>query len=491
MYMDPYILSVQTLGSGATATYRLINWTLDGLQPGSSQTTVLGIQSNFTLYNLISNVSFPFSSLGLADFGSMITTTTYSATNPATGTATPWSGGGPYSQSAVWIAAASLITGQLLWNESSGVPAPIFSGGADVADHGMVAIRFDDGYYYAYNLQTGALAWQSQLSSWPWGTFGAYFVQSAFGLLYYEQYDGVVAYNWTNGQIAWWYQQPSSPFENDFNNGTGVLGGTVYPFFTDAVVTGQGILYTYSYEHSPTAPITRDYATFAINATSGAQIWNITDPMVPGVVSDGYMTADDYYSGNLYGFGMGLSATTVSAPQTAVTAGTSFLITGTVLDESPMQPGTPCVSDASMGAWMAYLHLQAPHPTTVTGVPIILEAVGPDGTLQTLATVTSDGTTGTFGYTWTPTTPGQYEIYAVFAGDDSYAFSTASTYATVVSAPTATATPTVTPTPTPVPTNASTASNVNTNTLAMYLALGVVAIIIAIAIVGLLILRKK
>ena len=480
LYADPFVLSVQTLGSGTSTTYRLINWTLDGLLPGSTYNTLPGVQSNFTLYNVISNVSFPFSSLGLADFGAAITTTTYSATNPATGTATPWSGGGPYSTSAVWIAAASLTTGKLLWNESSGVPYPIFSGGADVADHGLVAIRFDDGYYYAYNLNTGTLAWQSQVSSWPWGTFGAYFVQSGFGLLYYEQYDGVVAYNWTNGNIAWWFQEPSAPSENDFNNGTASYNGTVYPFFTDAVVTSQGYLYTYSYEHSPTAPITRGYSTFCINATTGQEVWNISDPMDPGVVSDGYLTATDWYTAMFYTFGMGVSATTVSAPQTAVAEGTPIVISGTVLDQSPAQPGTPAVSDASMSAWMGYLHLQAPYPTNVIGVPVSIDAVDPNGNAVHIASVTSDAT-GTFGYTWTPTMAGQYKITATFAGDDSYSFSTAGTYATVT-APIATSTPTTTAVP----------SNLATSADLMTYIVGVgIAIIIAIAIVGALILRKK
>ena len=138
-----------------------------------------------------------------------------------------------------------------------------------------------------------------------------------------------------------------------------------------------------------------------------------------------------------------------------------------------------------MGAWMAYLHEQSPHPTSVTGVPVLLEAVGPNGTIQTIATVTSDGTTGTFGYTWTPTTPGQYEIYAVFAGTDSYSFSTASTYASVVQA----SMPSAAPTPTPTPTNSPVSNVATTADLMTYIIIAAAAIIIAIAIVGLFIMR--
>ena len=66
--------------------------------------------------------------------------------------------------------------------------------------------------------------------------------------------------------------------------------------------------------------------------------------MGPGIVSDGYLTAGNYYDGYLYVFGKGISTTTVSAPQTEVTSGHNAIISGTVLDQSPAQPGTPCVS---------------------------------------------------------------------------------------------------------------------------------------------------
>jgi outer membrane protein assembly factor BamB len=477
LYADPYVLSVQNIGNTSSPNYRLINWTLDGITPGLSFQSLPGIQANFATYNLISNISWPFSTLGNPDFESMISATTYSATSLATGTAVP----SPGSTSDVYVAAASLVTGQLLWNVSSGVPYPIYTGN-EVADHGLYAIRFDDGYWYAYNLDTGALAWKSQLSSYAWGVFGAYSVQSAYGLLYYGQYDGVVAYNWTNGQIAWWYQAPAvSPFESDFNNGTASFNGSVYAFYGGAVVA-DGMYYTYAIEHSPTAPIERGWGIYCINATTGALVWETLGAMNPGVVSDGYLTAVSIYDGYMNTFGMGLSATTVSSPQTEVVAGHNAVISGTVVDQSPAQPGTPCVSDASMGDWMAYLHQQAACPANVTGVPISIDTIDPNGNYMHIATVTTDGTSGTFGYTWTtPTITGEYKITATYAGDDSYSYSTATTYADVV-APTATASPTAT----------ATASNLATTTdLLTYMIVGIIAIIIAIAIVGLVLFRKK
>jgi hypothetical protein len=347
----------------------------------------------------------------------------------------------------------------------------------------MVALRFDNGYWYAWNLQTGAPAWQSQLSSYPWGTFGAYASESAYGLLIYQQYDGVVAYNWTNGQVAWWFQAPATPFETPYTNGTGLLNSQGYSFFCPAIIA-DGMVYTYSVEHSPSAPLTRGWSIYAINATTGVGIWSTTGPMSPGVVSDGYLTATNFYDGYLYVFGMGLSATTVSAPQTAVTAGTPLIISGTVLDQSPAQPGTACVSDASMGQWMAYLHQQAPYPANVTGVPVSIDAMGPEGNAIHVATVSSDAS-GTFSYLWTtPTIAGKYAITATFAGDDSYSYSSAETAVGVTAAPVATATPT--PTSSPALAAAATPSQVMIDVLIVG-----IAIIIAIAIVGVLLLRKR
>ncbi len=454
LYADPYVLSIQTLGSGANTQYRLLNWTLQGIS-----------STNFVSSCLISNVSYPFSSIGTADYESSIAVTTTSTVSPATGVATNNR-----------IMAASLTSGQLLWNISAGIDFPLFSGSCTVADHGKVAIRFDDAYYYCWDLATGKQLWRSELSSNPWGTFGDYSEQSAYGLLFANQYDGVAAYNWTNGKLAWLFQAPALPFETPYTNGTGNLNGEVYSWFSDGIVA-DGKIYTYTQEHSPTAPLARGWKLYCINATTGAGIWNITGPMGPGIVHDGYLTAGNYYDGYLYVFGKGISTTTVSAPQTEVTSGHNAIISGTVLDQSPAQPGTPCVSADTMGDWMAYLHMQHQMPANVIGVPVSLDAVDPNGNPVHITTVTSDAS-GTFSYTWTPTITGTYKITATFMGDGSYGSSWAETSANVVNAPTAS------------PTQTSTSNQAAPDNTMTIIGTGI-AVIIAVAIVGALILRKR
>jgi hypothetical protein len=185
-------------------------------------------------------------------------------------------------------------------------------------------------------------------------------------------------------------------------------------------------------------------------------------------------------------FGKGKSATTIEAPLIAVQPGQSMVIKGTVLDQSPAQQGTPCVSEDSMTTQMEYLHMQMPidgvgHNATIKGVTISLDALDPNGNNIHIADVITDGYSGTYGYTWKPETIGQFTITATFKGDDSYGSSFATTFASLTeegSSPTATTTTVIN------------FDEVNSNVTSTVIA-AAIAIIIAIAIVGILTLRKK
>jgi hypothetical protein len=181
----------------------------------------------------------------------------------------------------------------------------------------------------------------------------------------------------------------------------------------------------------------------------------------------------------MYVIGKGQSETTISASQVQVIAGQKAVITGVVIHLSPAQTGKAFISQDSMSTYMEYLHMQAPidgyyHNITITGVPITIYVVDPNGNSRTLGTVTSNSK-GTFAYQWTPKTAGKYKITATFAGDDSYGSSWPDTYATVAQA-----------------SNPTSSTNMNDviNPIATYIVAAAIAIIIAIAIVGALILRK-
>jgi len=380
-----------------------------------------------------------------------------------------------------WMMAIEMTTGQLLWNKT--YEDTRYSTACLVADHGMVAVLMEQGYYSAFDLRTGDLVWESDPFSYPWSSagFGAYAVQSAYGLLYRQAYDGVYAFNWTNGKLVWRFIAPAPPFETPYNDGNGTA---VYSFNGGGFVA-DGKLYTYNTEHTPSYPRTRGWKLFCIDAMTGVGIWNITGSMSPGAVADGYLVNLNPDDGYIYSFGKGESATTVTASPKTSAKGSQVLIEGTVLDHSPAQPGTPCVSAASMTTQMEYLHMQLPiggiwGNATLTGVPVMLQAIDPNGNTVDIGTTTTNGYYGTFSFPWTPDLEGEYTIMAYFAGDDAYGSSTGAT-SIVVGA----STPTVAPaTTTPINTD-----QINNAIMIWALMIGI-AIIIAIAIATVLILRK-
>src|SRR4030065_1339128 len=116
--------------------------------------------------------------------------------------------------------------------------------------------------------------------------------------------------------------------------------------------------------------------------------------------------------------------------------GNRVVIKGKVLDLSPAQPNTPCVSKESMALQMERIHKQLPihgiwHNETLTGVPVTLTAIDSKGNAIDIGIVTTNGYYGTFNKAWTPPNEGTYEIIASFAGDESYGSSAASTAVSV------------------------------------------------------------
>ncbi len=473
VYRDPNVLSVQNLPGGK---YALVNWTLP--LGGSMGSTAGGI-------SVVSNISYPFSSLGTVDYESMIGVQTGAIVSPALGSTT-----------GEFVIGVSLTTGQQLWNVSTdGIPFP----SAAVADHGKFASRFVAGSWKCWDLRTGSLLWETPMAgqpggeSYPWGDFGAYTIASYGGLFYDFSYAGFYAYDWNTGKIAWHYVTPGVPFEAGWYPATSL--------FSNAPTIADGILYYGNGEHSPTEPLIRGWRLWALNATSGQELWDIEGGGSAGAIADGYLTYENKYDGYMYVFGKGPSTTTISVPQTQVNTGQSVIISGTVLDDSPgivpsaaSQSGSnvpfknnrgiqnvAAVSEDSMSTYMEYLYDQNPidgiyHNVTVTGVPVSIDAIDPNNNYIHIGNVVSDAA-GTFGLAWTtPSIPGQYKIIASFAGDDSYGSSSANTYAIIAE---------------PVTTQAPAQPVLVLPPYEMYIIGTGVAIILAVAIVGVLILRKK
>ena len=143
------------------------------------------------------------------------------------------------------------------------------------------------------------------------------------------------------------------------------------------------------------------------------------------------------YDGQIWAYGKGPSAVTVTAPDNGVTTSTPIRIRGTVLDVSAgttqeeqkfaFPYGVPCVSEASQSAFMEYVYENQAEPTNTTGVPVTLTETDHNGNTYTIGT-TRTNAMGVYGFQWTPPVEGNYSITATFAGSNSYWGSAASTY---------------------------------------------------------------
>jgi outer membrane protein assembly factor BamB len=343
-----------------------------------------------------------------------------------------------------------LYTGATLWSfmTNDTVTENAQSGSSFVVDRGKCAFGAHGRHWTCWDGRTGRRLWTSEQTDYPWGAWWPYNTASFditenLGAIITSTYEGVYAINWDNGKILWHFTDENAvPFEGPYN---------ATPFFT-GVSSADGKIFAYNGEHTPSYPRDRGWSIYCINGTTGELVWKMKNPMTPGAMADGYLTASNPYDGYMYVFGRGKSATTVTAPDVAVPLGTAFTIKGTVLDQSPAQPGTPCVSKDSMTTQMENIHMQMPITglwgnETLTGVPVTLTAIGSDGTVIDIGTVTTNGYYGTFNKAWTPPKEDTYQIIASFAADDSYGSSNAATGVTVGPAPTTPETPEI---PTPV-----------------------------------------
>ena len=80
------------------------------------------------------------------------------------------------------------------------------------------------------------------------------------------------------------------------------------------------------------------------------------------------------------------------------------------------------------------MYMQKPMPEDAEGVTVKLTAIDPNNNFQDIGEVTTD-LGGTFGKSWCPPVPGEYQVTATFEGSESYGSSFATTYFVVDPAP--------------------------------------------------------
>ncbi len=398
----------------------------------------------------------------------------------------------PYTLFAVNLNASQGAIGSILWMKNYDPPAGNYTisiQGVDWQTRTFVEYYEETMQFVGFSLTTGAQIWGPTASMVAlqyyesgYGILGA----MAYGHYYCDNMGGVCyAYNDLTGALDWTYGNGGSG--NSTESLSSVYGE--YPMYVGPI-SGNGIVYLMANEHTVTDPIYKGAQVVALNATTGKEIWTLScyGSMSTPAIADGFATFLNGYDMQIYTVGRGPSATTVQAPQTAITAGNNVVIQGTVMDiatgtkqtaqAADFPNGVPCASDASMTFWMEHVYQQKPLPTNFTGVPVSIDAIDPNGNYIHIGDATTLAN-GLYTCTWaTPNIPGNYLITASFAGTNGYWGSSAQTGMNVQQAPS------VTPTATPQSNLATTAD------LMTYMVAVAIAIIIAIAIVGFLILRK-
>ncbi len=434
---DPYVYS-------GTVGGRLIKWSTSGTS------------SDFTS-RIVWNISYPFQQIAtsnaLIQDGYLIV-----RDFPAGAVA----GGGTGNALSYNISAIDLKTGQVAyqmplmnlydpdtWNYREG---PAIGSASGVVFYAALPHQNEGRGWEGYDAKTGQKLWTSEPTEYPWGNFWAYMpLGGGYGMAYGLSYAGVYAFNLTNGKIVWHYSAGNSGMETPYNT---------WVFGTTGPVIGGGIVFAPNSEHTPQLYY-RGTQLHAVDAFTGGKVWSILGAYNPSAVAYGTLLAQETTQGIEYAFAKGSTSTTVAVQNDVITKGSSTLIKGTVLDQSPAQPGTAAISDASMSAWMEYLHMQQPMPTNATGVTVSLDATDPDGNFVHIGTTTSN-TDGSYSFLWTPELEGKYTIIASFDGSESYYASNAQTALGVTAAPESESS--ASPTPTPAPTSMSTPTPTATTT---------------------------
>jgi len=338
------------------------------------------------------------------------------------------------------------------------------------------------GQWTVYSLSTGKELWVSapEESYSYYGMSASLYQGELISVIGGSEGGEVYAYNITTGQLLWTHI-PYSGLESPYGTYSCIIN-----------FVGDGMIFICSSTHHQEVTPYRGSQLYALNVTNGNVVWTV-DFYGRGIVSaSGYIVGLNYYDNEIYCFGKGPSKTTVTAPDTAVAVNTPLVVRGTVTDISAgsqqlqqatdFPNGLPCVSDASESAFMNAVYENQAMPTNLTGVPVTISAIDPNGNYILLGTATSDAS-GFYSLTVNTGTltagPGTYKVIATFEGSNAYYASSDETSFVV------TAAPTVAPTAPPVTGIASTST----------VEYGVVAIIIVVIVIGIILaimtLRKR
>jgi hypothetical protein len=225
-----------------------------------------------------------------------------------------------------------------------------------------------------------------------------------YGKFYCASLSGVVyAYDIQTGDLAWRYEATDPYSEYLFGN----------TWWLKPLFVTDGRIYVAHLEHSPIDPRPRGGPFICLNATDGTEIFRINGAFRQtrwggrGIIGDSIIATMDTYDQRVYAIGKGASATTLTASPKVVARGSSLVLEGTVMDASPgtkdldvqlrFPSGVPAISDADMSEWMLYVYKQFEMPENATGVEVVFNLVNSTGHILDMDRTKTDAT-GTFSY---------------------------------------------------------------------------------------------
>ena len=348
----------------------------------------------------------------------------------------------PYTYYAINLNSSKGTIGSILWTKTYDPPANninVFPGGFDQESRVFVEYYKQTAQWVGYSMNTGERIWTT-ISQTDFNALEYYgsirssaaVAQLAYGKLYASGFGGVCfCYDLANGNLLWTYGNGGAG--NSSNAGFSAGGQIYYPMFIDVIA--NGVVYLETSEHTVQTPIYQGSLKRAINATDGTEIWTLSSYSSGGggffayAFADGFETWFNGYDNQIYTVGRGPSTTTVTAPDLAAGYGQGVVIKGSVIDiaggttqdaqAAKFPNGVPCAADSIMKEWMGYVYQQKPIPTVFTGVPVSLYVTDSNGNYRQIGTTTTNSN-GKYTFTWIPDIPGDFTVYAVFDGTNSY-----------------------------------------------------------------------
>ncbi len=246
----------------------------------------------------------------------------------------------PYTYFAVNLNASKGQVGTVMWTKTYNPVAgnvTMLQSAVDF-DTGVFVIQLMETLnWQGYSLKDGSLLWTTQ----PQSVWNYYFDPGqpvlgtiAYGKFYNAGFGGVTyCYDDLTGELLWTYGNGGEG--NSTNGGLQIFYG-VYPTMIQAIA--NGVVYVATDEHTMPNPFYKGATARAINATTGEEIWQLSEYPSEWGFSEAYSwaTADGFsvfingLDNRVYSIGRGPSAMSVSAQA----FDSSIVIRGTVTDIS-------------------------------------------------------------------------------------------------------------------------------------------------------------